>query len=273
MEIQNKIINGMWIGNVLSKMELLTIRSFISNGHHFRLWVYDSPEVPMLDGLEVRDAREIISEEYVFSYKNKNKFGHGKGSYAGFSDIFRYKLLYQYGGWWVDMDVTCLRPFDFASPYIFRSHHELDVVGNVMKCPKGAPVMLSSYEEANREINGNNEDWHKPIEILNKYIKHYDLKSHIKSDLSYEDDWRIISKFIKSNSKALDLDYYFIHWLNEEWRARQLSKNIYRYKSILGELMLKYGVADRKFTTTQKMINYFKTSEFYENLRLLNVIE
>jgi mannosyltransferase OCH1-like enzyme len=268
----NKVIHGMWIGNELSSIELLTIKSFIANGHQFYLWLYDNPAIEEMDNLIIKDASEIISREFVFSYKNKNTFGHGQGSYAGFSDIFRYKLLYEYGGWWVDMDVTCLKPFDFPSEYVFRPHHVLDVVGNVMKCPKGSDLMKASYEEAIETVNSDNTDWHKPIEILNKYIARFGLTGYIRGDLSYSDDWRVISKFIKGNN-AYSTDYYFIHWLNEEWRARYLSKNIYRYHSTLGNLMKQHHVNNKKTSAPDYFLNYIQTSTFFEYLRLLNVVE
>lgn len=272
MNPSNKIIHGMWIGNELSKMEILTIKSFVANGHVFYLWVYDNPTIPEIGQLVIKDACEIIPREEVFSYKNKNKFGHGKGSYAGFSDIFRYKLLHEYGGWWVDMDVTCLKTFDFDSPYVFRSHHELDVVGNVMKCPKRAKVMLDSYNEAIQEVDDENTDWHKPIEILNKHIKNNKLTSSVRSNMSYEDDWRVISRLIKNNKEIIREDVYFIHWLNEEWRARQISKDIFRYCSHLGNVMNKYGLRPENLSTYAFIENYLKTSDFYENMRILNIV-
>jgi len=253
-------------------MEMLTIRSFIANGHIFYLWLYDQPNIKKTEGLIIRDASEIISREFVFSYKNKNTFGHGKGSYAGFSDIFRYKLLYEYGGWWVDMDLTCLRSFDFEADYVFRAHHELDVVGNILKCPKGSDLMKASYEEAMQTVTAENTDWHKPIEILNKYIAVYSLSGFIRSDLSYPDDWRIISTYIKTKPNY-NRDYYFIHWLNEEWRARYLSKNIYRFNSLLGQLMAQYEVIGPARSRYDYIVNYIKTSTFFENLRLLNIID
>ena len=262
----------MWIGNVLSSMEMLTIKSFIANGHAFYLWLYDSPNIEKIDNLFIMDASDIISREFVFSYKEKNAFGHGKGSYAGFSDIFRYKLLYEYGGWWVDMDITCLKPFDFEQEYVFRAHHELDVVGNVLKCPRGSDLMKAAYEEAVTAVTADNTDWHKPIEILNKYILQFDLREFILADLSYSDDWRIISKLIKSRWKY-NSDYYFIHWMNEEWRARYLSKDIYRFNSLLWTQMSKYNINKYSPSKSDYIINYFQTSTFFENLRLLNVIQ
>jgi len=269
----NHIVHGLWIGDTLSSMEMLTIKSFVKMGHQFYLWAYDDLKLPTIEGLIIKSADDIIARKDVFSYKNKNKFGHGKGSFAGFSDIFRYKLLYEYGGWWVDMDVTCLKTLDFKEEYVFRAHHELDVVGNFMKCPKASPLMKSAYEEAVSEVNEQNNDWHKPIEILNKYIKEYHLEKYIKKNLALPDDWRIILKMIKGKSDKSIESFYFIHWLNEEWRARNLSKDLIRIESTLGALMREHGILKSDYTFLEKQLNYLRTSDLYENLRILNVVE
>jgi hypothetical protein len=60
----------------------------------------------------VRDANEIIAETHVFKNARQNTF-------AAFSDFLRYKLLLDRGGWWVDVDTICLRPFDFEDDYVF----------------------------------------------------------------------------------------------------------------------------------------------------------
>ena len=43
------------------------------------------------------------------------------GSLAAFSNLFRYKLLLERGGWWVDTDVICLRPFRVRDELVIAS--------------------------------------------------------------------------------------------------------------------------------------------------------
>lgn len=197
----NKIVNGLWIGKSLTAIELLCITSFIKNGHEFHLWAYDQIETLLPDGTVLEDASTIIPREQVFCYKYSNQFGHGKGSYAGFSDVFRYKLLYEHGGWWVDMDVTCLKSFDFEDPYVFRNHHDLPVVGNMMKCPRNSELMRLCYEQAREQVDENNTDWHKPIQILNDHIVKLGLAHHIK-ELSNHDKWNDVRKLLYKNIKT-----------------------------------------------------------------------
>jgi hypothetical protein len=238
LENVNKIINGLWIGKTLSTLELLCIKSFIAHGHEFNLWAYDEIENQLPDGLVLKNAAEIIPREKVFNYKNKNQFGHGKGSYAGFSDIFRYKLLFVKGGWWVDMDVCCLKPFDFAAEYVFRSHHDFPVVGNIMKCPVGSELMNVCYNETISEVDSGNKNWNKPIEILNHNIIKLKLENYIVS-ISNADNWRLVRKLIRSDRKIPD-SWFAIHWINEEWRANHIDRKAINRKSTLGKLLVKY---------------------------------
>ena len=258
---ENKIVHGLWIGSSLSQIELLTIHSFLSHGHDFYLWVYDEIKTELPAGTVLKDANSIIPAERVFRYKYSNQFGHGKGSVAGFSDVFRYKLLYEQGGWWVDMDVSCLKPFDFSEPYIFRTHHFLPAVGNIMKCPKGSRLMQICYEQASNSIDELNRDWHKPLTILNENIEELNLSKYIM-DISNQDNWNHIIRLIAGKSKASE-DWYAIHWANENWRMHNLSKNCFRKNSTLGELMSKHGLSGNNIPWIAKIKNEAKLTWMY----------
>ncbi|MFH1319638.1 MAG: glycosyltransferase [Bacteroidota bacterium] len=261
----NKIIHGLWIGSSLSKIELLTIHSFLSYGHDFHLWVYDKINTKLPPGVRLRDAASIIPHDKIFRYRYTNQFGHGKGSFAGFSDIFRYKLLYEHGGWWVDMDVCCLKPFDFASPYVFRTHHHLPAVGNVMKCPKGSRLMQLCYESASKNIDEFNTDWHKPLTILNENINKLGLSNYI-IDISNQDEWNYLRKLITKNIQPPD-DWYAIHWANENWRAINLTKEYFRRNSTIGSLMKKFGLTENNLSWKAKILYEIKLSLAYGILK------
>lgn len=102
----DRVIQSLWIGNRLSAMERLAIQSFLANGHDFHLYCYNDVE-GLPAGTVVRDGNDILPESRIFAYAD----GFAKGSHAAFSNHFRYKLLLERGGWWVDTDVVCLRPF------------------------------------------------------------------------------------------------------------------------------------------------------------------
>lgn len=247
----NKIVNGLWIGKSLSKLEMLTINSFVNNGHIFYLWVYNHLNIEFPDNVIIKDANEIIPENKIFRYNYTNQFGHGKGSLGGFSDIFRYKLLYEHGGWWTDMDVTCLKPLNFKEEYVFRTHHELNVVGNIMKCPKNSVLMKNCYEKAIKEINAENKDWHKPIKILVNEIQFQHLDNYI-FEISNQDSWAIVRKLLTSN-KTLPDNWYVIHWVNEEWRRNKIKKEFFIKNSTLGILMHKNGFKRTEINFLKKL--------------------
>ena len=122
-------------------MEQLSIASFLQNGHEYHLYVYDElKNVPV--NTVIKDATEILPASRIFQYKHQ-------ASYAGFANFFRYKLLLERGGWWVDTDVICLKPFDFREEYVFSSEvdKEYDVIASaVIKAPAGSRVMAYAWE-------------------------------------------------------------------------------------------------------------------------------
>lgn len=218
MLAENQIVHGLWIGKALSNLELLTIRSFLACGHTFWLWLYEDLETDPPVGTLLQDANTLVPRQHIFRYHAGNQFGHGKGSLAGFSDVFRYKLLYEYGGWWTDMDVTCLRPLDFVTPYVFWSHDVLSVVGNVMKCPPGSILMKECFETAHTAVTAENTDWLKPILILNEGIQRHNLSAFVQP-ISNADRWEIVQFYFTYPAKP-PAHFYVFHWMNEEWRAR-----------------------------------------------------
>ncbi len=239
--VKSPIINGLWIGDQLSALELLCIKSFLDHGHIFHLWTYQPISTPDWEGLIQQNANKILPEKYVFRYTHGNKFGHGKGSLAGFSDIFRYKLLWEKGGWWSDMDICCLKPLDFDAPYVFRSHDVLPVVGNLMKCPSNSPLMKYCFERASKEVTTDNRDWLKPIKILNEGVQKFNLASFIAPNISNPDRWEMVDyhRFFYGKKKK---SIYIFHWMNEEWRAKNISKDVVVESSFLASLMKQHEV-------------------------------
>lgn len=273
MQAATKQVHALWIGSSLSNLELLTIASFIKQGHTFNLWVYSPITTALPAGVVVCNAAEIIPADKVFNYRHASQHGHGKGSYAGFSDIFRYKLLYEKGGWWTDMDVTCLKPLDMEGDYFFRSHHELAVVGNVMKCHAGSLLMKRCYEEAIVAVDENNTNWLKPVEILNRHIAALQLQGYISHNQCNDDRWHETSRYIWHHD-VLPAHWYFIHWQNEEWRRHAVTKYDFYYRSALAGLLAQYGLYSLPEGGAAKAINVVRHSSYFralENIFLADI--
>ena len=130
------IVQTLWSHGSFSTLEKLCAVSFMKNGYEFHLYHYGEIEnVP--NGVIMKDGNEIMP--YI-------KFEH----HAQFADMFRYKLLHDKGGWWVDADEICLQRILFEkSPIIWCRETENGFVSNaIMYAEKGSEIMLDLYRQS-----------------------------------------------------------------------------------------------------------------------------
>ena len=235
--------NALWIGGSLSRLEQLTLASFSAFGHQVRLWCYHKITSPVPDGVILSDANKIIPEHLVFARKYADpQRGIGLNSFGSpFSDLFRYKLLSDLGGWWIDMDVTCVRYVDIESAYVFRSHHKLALVGNIMAAPKGCEVLAQTYDEVRAEVDENTLDWMLPNRRLAEKVRNSKLASLIRSDIVNSDEVNVVDDLI-AGRRLVDPSWYFVHWCNERLRSNGFDKNHPPADGELARLMKVFGV-------------------------------
>jgi mannosyltransferase OCH1-like enzyme len=218
----NRIIQGLWIGSALSVMERMSINSFLSNGHDYHLYTYGEVEgIPA--GAVVKDGREILPDSAIFRYTEFD-------SYAGFANFFRYKLLLEKGGWWVDTDVVCLRPFDFPEDYVFSTEMNdgVEMVTNgIIKAPAGS----AAIEFAWRTCEGKKTDqlrWGETgPKLASEAVREFSLERYVKPHdvfcpLGYLDWRRVLTPHevpeFSASTRA-------VHLWNEMWRRDGLDKN------------------------------------------------
>jgi hypothetical protein len=101
-------------------------------GHPVRVWSYAPHKLEFLlpHGIEIRAADDVIPRGMFERIVAGSEIRY-------FSDIFRYAVLYEHGGLWMDTDVMLLRPFPFRGDYFFnlqwRSGNKNHFIcGNVM---------------------------------------------------------------------------------------------------------------------------------------------
>jgi len=111
------VINMLWVGSKLSRMEYYSIKSFIKVGYEIHLWCYEEIENVPQDVI-IKDGNLILNIEDIFLLKQ---------SFLPFSDIFRYKMLYELGGYWADIDMICLKRFDTDDEYIISSEYTMAI--------------------------------------------------------------------------------------------------------------------------------------------------
>ena len=230
------VIQSLWIGNELSLMEQLCASSFLKNGHKFHLYTYNEVKnVP--PGVELKDASELIKPDKIFKYQKRN-------TYSGFANMFRYKLLLEKGGFWADMDVVCLRPFDDDSEYVFSKSRITELSGQmndnydmencVIKAPPGSGIMEYCYEESNSRDPKELEFCETGPDLLEVAVKKFGFEDYIASaetycPISYRHWGRVINgKFSVSLLEKARFALYRskgLHLWNEMWRLNNTDKS------------------------------------------------
>lgn len=168
-------VQSLWVGPELSELEILSIKSFQKVGHKFILYTYGKVKgIP--SGTIVKDGNKIMKKTDLFLFKK---------SLLPFSDIFRYKMLYEKGGYWVDLDMIALKPLKFKEPFIFSSERtiqkgpyrnrekkEIENIG-ILKAPEKSDFYKELFEacmeEYNKEVKENIQFMRTMRVILEKY--------------------------------------------------------------------------------------------------------
>ena len=184
--MNNRIaVQSLWIGE-LTQLEILSINSFIKNGIDFIFYTYDTDPINLPDGTIVKDANDIMPKQDIFKLKE---------SYLPFSDIWRFKLLHDKGGIWVDLDMICLRAFDKEitdAEYIFGSERTIQKGAyrldeptvmniNFLKAPQGSLFYKELYDKCIKyqSKNGARENI-KYMRMARDLIKKYNYEKYIK---------------------------------------------------------------------------------------------
>lgn len=245
------IIQSLWIGAPLANTEKLCIQSFLDHGHEFHLYVYDEVQgVPA--GAVIKDANEILPKDKIFRVQKG-------GSYAPFSDHFRYALLYKLGGWWVDMDTVCLQPFAFAEEIILHGSGGL-FTNTPLRFPPKHPLML-----AMQNICAAYKNPHKarfgfvggPRPLTRMVLKH-NLQRHAKPYIYFSpldtNQWQHIfnDTFAAGGpNHGLFPNTHSVHLSNEALRKAGLDKNArFDSRSLFEQLKRKHNIAPVANATT-----------------------
>jgi hypothetical protein len=118
-------------------------------GHRVDLYAYHPLEVP--PGISVVDASEVLSPAAIFCFKDA---GRGVPDIGPFSDVFRFKLLLEKGGWWVDTDVLCASAQFPECQYAWANEFHQNIAPSIgtsqIRFPKGDPIIRQLYDECSR---------------------------------------------------------------------------------------------------------------------------
>jgi hypothetical protein len=243
------LIQSLWVGPSLSKMEQLCIKSFLAHGHTFHLYTYeDVSNVP--DGCIIKNGVEILGRDKIFTYQN----GAEKGSVSGFSNFFRYKLLHDKGGYWVDMDMVCFKRFDFPGPYIVSS--QLDESGNqelncgVVLAPPGNTMCKEAFDICMSKDTSTVAFGQTGPVLIRAIVKKLGLDQYGASynafcPIHYYELNKIVGENNNIDEFMVNLikDSYGVHLWNELWRRKGIDKNgVFPVNSLYQHLLNKHGL-------------------------------
>lgn len=216
-------------------MEQLSISSFLQNGHEYHLYVYENVKnVPL--GTVIGDGAEILPASSIFQYQ-------GSKSYAGFSNFFRYKLLLERGGWWVDTDTICLKPFAFDDDYVFSSQSNErgsdEVNSGIIKALPGSDAMAYAWEVCQSKDPARLVWGETGPRLMAKVVRKFSLARyqqahHVFCPVDYQ-EWRDVLK--PGVGSLLDDRTYAIHLWNEMWRAAGQDKSADYHPNCLYEAL------------------------------------
>ena len=264
-------VQSLWIipkykklSNTISQIEKMCILSFLKNNYEFHLYVYDLDINTGIShpNLKVLDARDILPESEIFQYKN--------GSYSAFSNLFRFKLLYMKGHIWVDMDVVCMKYYNFNTNTKYLLPGECDINYNqnkigcsILKFPANDPILLDAINYVNllkSDVLSGKIEWGIGPLTINYITTKYKLNSYVKYwwfcnaycchhfKILYDSTYNPISsqmnqkQFCIRDIYSVPEDMYFIHLYNEYFKRHNIDKNsLFDSDSLIGQLLTRYS--------------------------------
>jgi len=226
MQDGNKIVHTMWVGDSLSLLERLTIKSLQQHGHEVHLWAYNFVKnIP--EGTILRDASEILPKNSIFSYQGIPYNGlpnNGIGSLSHWSDRFQMKLLGMVGGIYSQLDVTYFKPIDFKEDYLFIKYYSNILQTFLMKCPKGSSFAIEAYSELKNNINSRSityMDWNCSMRTLQSVLSTMeDLKNDKYAFVNYFDNGGSIGGPLLEDWNFTS-DIHLVHWSNATINAHK----------------------------------------------------
>lgn len=250
------IISGLWIGPRLTPLEQACIASFLRHGHQFDLYVYE-PVADVPDGCRLVDATPILPARRVFA----QSVGEGRGSVAAFSDLFRYELLMQRGGWWADLDVFCLCDRLPDEDIVIGRQSQAVVNGAVLRFPPAHPLIMAARQAC--DTAAADCAWGEiGPDLLTRLVREQGLQSRVlPPEVFYPIDWQHYWAVLDPRRSADVLQRMqgavCIHLWNEMLRRIEFDKFILpppgSVLRMLYETTLAVGVFDHEYSLAERL--------------------
>ena len=199
-------------------------------GHPVKVWSYSPQKLEFLRSHVDLGAAEDVVPRGLFEQIVKDS------EIRYFSDVFRYAVLYEHGGLWMDADVILLRPFPFRGDHFFNlqwrsdANNEHFICGNVMYAKPYSRHMRALYETSIDRFSAAPKREFGAIgpKLLSDYIASdagAELRDWVFSPMFFNPiDWTEVDRFDKPIAELKD-------YLNDErvfgihlWNARNAAR-------------------------------------------------
>jgi glycosyltransferase involved in cell wall biosynthesis len=184
-------------------------------GHPVRVWSYSPQRLEFLRpyGIELAPADDVVPQGLFQRILAGAEIRY-------FSDIFRYAVLYEHGGLWMDTDVVLLRPFPFHGDHFLNlqwrgGHQGHFICGNVMYAKRFSRHMRNLYETAIERFFASNAKAFGDIgpKLLSDYVASdagAELRERLFSPVFFNPiDWTELDRFNQPLGELAD-------YLNDE---------------------------------------------------------
>jgi glycosyltransferase involved in cell wall biosynthesis len=183
------------------------MKSMRAAGHPVRLWSYTPQKLDFLAaaGVEMRQAADVVPRGLYDRIVAGSEIRY-------FSDVFRYAVLYEHGGLWMDTDMILLRSFPYRGCHFLNlqwrgSHEGHFICGNVMGAKPFSRHMRALYE-ASVERFFAAESWEFGLigpKLLSDYVaspEGAELQQWLFSPMLFNAiDWMEVDRFDKPVSE------------------------------------------------------------------------
>lgn len=247
--MSSDIIQSLWIGDRLSRMEQLSIKSFLDNGHTYHLYTYGPVEnVP--EGAIVKDANDILDSSEIYRYKN--------GSVSAFSNLFRFTMMYKVGGYWADTDLICVKPFKIEADFVIATEpqkmfSQVHYTSSFLKFKKGSQEALEGMNiqrEFKKLILSGQLAWSAGPLCVGQLVEKFNMQKYALPwygicSCSYDLVLSLVNPTQKPHpsliNKMEDIPdgMYCIHLWHEMWRRHNIDKDSVFHPRSLYELFKK----------------------------------
>jgi hypothetical protein len=272
---EKPIYQTFWMGKSFSNLEYMSLNSFIKNGCIVHLYTYQKEIINIPDKVIIKNASDILPKSELFTYSND---GLGKSSISAFTNLFRFKLLFEKGNYWIDTDLVNIKKFNNTSPFVFTSepqefNYKIEyckknrISSFIIKIPKNSYIAYYAYLlclESKKDVLNGVLKWGMGPKAMKSTIIKFELDGYVKPwyftcncachhfmslfDNEYKVDMTNIN--LKNNEKYINYfsnledkyeDTYFIHLWNQFWNRNNINKNSnFKKNSIMYELKNKF---------------------------------